>query len=63
MISLFGPVRITVPEHLDVDVSVFSLFAPTIESGSPGPLAADAPRLRVWGLTLFAPVLVQHRHS
>jgi len=61
VLSVFGPVKLTVPDSLDVDVSVLSIFAPTIESGTPEAIPAGAPRLRVLGLTLFAPVLVQHR--
>ena len=63
VVSVFGPVKITVPEQVDVDMGVISVFGPAIESGSPGSLAAAAPRLRVRGVSLFGPVLLQHRRS
>jgi hypothetical protein len=61
VLSLFGPVKLTVPEQVDADVSVLSIFAPTIHSGTRDAASEGAPRLRVLGATLFAPVLVQHR--
>jgi hypothetical protein len=61
--SVFGPVKVTVPEQVDVDVSVVSIFAPAVERGSPGPRGAAAPRLRVRGASIFGPLLVQHRRS
>jgi len=63
VVSVFGPVKITVPEQVEVDMSVISVFAPTIESGSPDSLPSAAPRLRVRGFSLFGPVLLQHRRS
>jgi uncharacterized protein DUF1707 len=63
VLSLFGPVKVTVPEQVDVDMSVISIFSPTIESGSPDSLSPEAPSLRVRGLSLFGPVVLQHRRS
>ena len=59
--SIFGPVKLTVPDRLDVDVNVLSIFAPTIHSGGDGALAETGPRVRVVGLGLFAPVVLSHR--
>jgi DUF1707 SHOCT-like domain len=61
--SLFAPVQVTVPEHVDVDVSVVAIFAPVQERGSPGELAPAAPRVRVNGLSIFAPVFVRVERS
>ncbi len=63
IVSLFGPVGITVPEQVDVDMSVIAVFAPAIERGAPDALPASAPRPRVRGFSLFAPVLLQHKRS
>jgi hypothetical protein len=63
VLSLFGPVKLDVSEDVDVDVSVLSIFAPTIERGAPETVPAGAPRLRVIGLTLFAPIFVKHSGS
>jgi hypothetical protein len=61
--SVFGPVKLTVPEQLDVEMSVLSVFAPAIETGTRDAPPAGATCLRILGLTVFAPVLVQHRAS
>jgi len=63
VLSLFGPIAITVPEHLDVDLKVFTVLGPTIERGNPGELPAGAPRLRVLGASLFGPVFLNYRRS
>jgi hypothetical protein len=60
VVSLFGPVFVTVPEHVEVEASVFAVFAP-VQEGSAGDLPPYAPRLRIRGFSLFAPVFVQ-RH-
>jgi len=57
VLSLFGPVFVTVPEHVDVDTSVVSVFAPVRHDDS-GPVPPAAPRLRVRGLAFFAPLFV-----
>jgi Domain of unknown function (DUF1707) len=58
--SLFAPVFVTVPEHIEVESSVFALLAPVRES-STGDVPPNAPRVRVRGLSLFGPVFVQTR--
>jgi uncharacterized protein DUF1707/cell wall-active antibiotic response 4TMS protein YvqF len=61
VVSFFGPVFVTVPEHVEVEASVFAVFAP-VQEGSAGDLPPHAPRLRIRGFSLFAPVFVQpHR--
>lgn len=63
VLSLFAPVTVVVPEHVDVDFGVLGVFAPVDEQGSPGALAPAAPRLRVSGVSLFAPVFLRYRRS
>ncbi|HEU5216979.1 MAG TPA: DUF1707 domain-containing protein [Gaiellaceae bacterium] len=59
--SIFAPVFVTVPEHVDVDSSVIALLAP-VHQGSSGEVSPQAPRVRIRGLSLFGPVFVQsHR--
>jgi hypothetical protein len=61
VISLCGPVFVTVPEHVDVESSVVALLAPVHER-STGDVPPHAPRLRIRGLSLCGPVFVQpHR--
>ena len=61
IVSLFAPVFVTVPEHVDVDSSVVAMLAP-VQEDSPGEVPPNAPRLRLRGLSLFGPVFVQsHR--
>jgi hypothetical protein len=62
VVSAFAPVFVTVPEHIDVDTSVFAVFAP-VEEGAAGDPPPGAPRLRIRGLSLFGPVFVQARRS
>jgi uncharacterized protein DUF1707 len=62
VISAFAPVFVTVPEHIDVETSVFAVFAP-VQEGSTGDVPPGAPRLHVRGLSLFGPVFVQVRRS
>ena len=59
--SLFAPVFVTVPEHIEVESSVVALLAPVRES-STGDVPPNAPRVRVRGLSVFGPVFVQTRH-
>jgi hypothetical protein len=63
LFSVFAPVTITVPEHVDVDTSVAAIFAPVQERGSAGELVPAAPRVRVNGLSVFAPVFVTVKPS
>jgi hypothetical protein len=59
--SLFAPVFVTVPEHVEVESSVVSVFGP-VHEGSAGDVPPHAPRLRIRGLSVFGPVFVQtHR--
>ena len=61
--SLFAPVNVTAPEHVDVQLSAFGIFAPVRELGLPGELPPSAPRVRVNGVSLFAPVFVSFKPS
>jgi hypothetical protein len=61
-ISLFGPLFVTVPEHVDVDTTVLALFAPVREADT-SDLSPGAPRLRIRGASLFAPVFVNVARS
>ena len=56
--SVFAPVFVTVPEHIEVESSVVALLAPVRES-STGDVPPNAPRVRVRGFSLFGPVFVQ----
>jgi len=60
LLSVFAPVTITVPEHVEVETYVLPIFAPLRESGEPGTLPPAAPRVRVVGLSVFAPVFVKY---
>jgi hypothetical protein len=61
--SLFAPVNVTAPEHVDVQLDAFALFAPVRELGSPGDLVPSAPRVRINGVSLFAPIFVNFKRS
>ena len=56
--SLFAPVLVTVPEHIEVESSVIALLAPVREA-STGDVPPNAPRVRVRGLSVFGPVIIQ----
>ena len=56
--SLFAPVFVTVPKHVEVEASVVAVFGP-VQEGSTGDVPPNAPRLRVRGLSLFGPVFVK----
>jgi hypothetical protein len=56
--SLFAPISVNVPEHVDVDSSVLGLLAPARETVS-GDVPPHAPRLRIRGIAFCGPVLVQ----
>lgn len=58
--SLFAPVFVTVPEHIEVESSIVGLFAP-VHEGSTGDVPPSAPRVRVRGFSLFGPVFLQTR--
>jgi Domain of unknown function (DUF1707) len=58
--TVFAPLFVTVPEHIEVESSIVSVFAPTHE-GSTGDVPPNAPRVRIRGLTLFGPVFIQSR--
>jgi DUF1707 SHOCT-like domain len=56
--SLFAPVFVTVPEHIDVESSIVAVLAPVQES-APGDVPPNAPRVRIRGFSLFGPVFIQ----
>src|SRR5439155_19491820 len=49
VLSLFAPVFVTVPEHVEVESSVVAIFGP-VHEGSTGDVPPQAPRLRIRGL-------------
>jgi len=59
--SIFAPVTVTAPAHVDVDSAVVSIFAPFRELGSPGEVRPAAPRVRINGVTLFAPFFLRYK--
>jgi hypothetical protein len=63
VVSAFAPVFVTVPEHIDIETSVFAVFAPVQEGAAGDDVPPGAPRLRIRGLSLFGPVFVQVRRS
>jgi hypothetical protein len=63
VVSVFGPVFVTVPEHVEVETGVISLLGPVHEEGSPGTLGPSSPRLRVNGVSVFGPIFVKYRRS
>jgi hypothetical protein len=60
VVSLFAPVFVTLPEHVEVDSSVVPLLAPVHESVG-GEVPPQAPRVRVRGVSFCGPVFVQSR--
>ena len=60
--SLFAPVFVTVPEHIEVDSSIVALLAPVQESPA-GDVPPHAPRVRIRGVCVFGPVFIQSRRS
>jgi hypothetical protein len=58
VVSLFAPVFVTVPEHIDVEASVVALLAP-MQEGSVGDVPPHAPRVRIRGVSFCGPVVVQ----
>jgi hypothetical protein len=63
IVGVFAPVTIVVPRHVEVETFVLPVFAPVREIGEPGDLAPAAPRVRVVGVSVFAPVLVRYQDS
>jgi hypothetical protein len=63
ILGVFAPVTIVVPRHVDVDTLLLPVFAPIRESGSAGDLPPGAPRVRIVGLAVFAPVVVRYGDS
>jgi hypothetical protein len=58
VVSLFAPVVVTVPEHIEVESSVVALLAP-VHEGSVGDVPPHAPRVRIRGVSFCGPVFVQ----
>ena len=63
VLSIFAPVNVTAPPALDLETSVISIFAPLQERGEMSAPGAHAPRIRINGLALFAPVFVKYGRS
>jgi len=60
--SLFAPVFVTLPEHVEVDSSVVAVLAP-VQEGSAGDVPPHAPSVRIRGVSFFGPVFIQSRRS
>jgi uncharacterized protein DUF1707 len=60
--SLFAPVFVTLPEHIEVEASVVALLAPVQESAARD-VPPQAPRVRIRGLSFCGPVFIQSRRS
>jgi hypothetical protein len=58
VVSLFAPVVVTVPEHIDVEASVVALLAP-VQDGSSADVPPHAPKVRIRGVSFCGPVFVQ----
>jgi hypothetical protein len=63
VLSIFAPVNVTAPPQLDLETSVLAIFAPIHERGETAAPARGAPRVRINGLALFAPVFVRYGRS
>jgi len=63
VLSVFAPVNITAPPRADLELNVFTLFAPVLERGDEHVPAPGGPRIRVRGLALFGPVFVKYARS
>jgi hypothetical protein len=63
ILSLFAPVNITVPPEVDLDTSVITVFAPLQARGQTAAPSPHAPRIRIDGVALFAPVFVKYGRS
>jgi hypothetical protein len=60
--SLFAPVFVTLPEHIDVESSIVALLAP-VQERAPGDVPPNAPRVRIRGVSFCGPVFVQSSRS
>jgi hypothetical protein len=58
--SVFAPVSVTAPREVDVETDVTTVFGPVIERGEGEAPVPGGPRIRITGLSLFAPVFVKH---
>jgi uncharacterized protein DUF1707 len=63
VLSFFAPVTVTVPPQIELETGVISIFAPLQERGTTAAPAPGAPRIRLNGLTIFAPVFVKYGRS
>jgi len=60
--SLFAPVFVTLPEHVDVESSIVALLAP-VQDRAPGDVPPNAPRVRIRGVSFCGPVFIQSSRS
>jgi hypothetical protein len=60
--SLFAPVSVTLPEHVEVESSVVALLAP-VQEGPAGEIPPQAPSVRIRGVSFCGPVFIQSRRS
>src|ERR1700745_1033509 len=60
--SLFAPVFVTLPEHIDVESSIVALLAP-VQERAPEDVPPNAPRVRIRGVSFCGPVFVQSSRS
>jgi hypothetical protein len=58
--SVFAPVSVTAPREIAVETEVTTVFGPLIERGEERAPLPGAPRIRITGLSVFAPVFVKH---
>ena len=63
VLSIFAPVNVTVPSGVELETSVLAVFAPIRDLGDSGPLTPSAPRVRINGVSIFAPLFVKHGRS
>jgi len=60
--SLFAPVFVTLPEHVDVESSIVALLAPVLDR-APGDVPPNALRVRIRGMSFCGPVFIQSSRS
>jgi hypothetical protein len=60
--SLFAPVSVTLPEHVEVESSVVALLAP-VQEGPAGEIPPQAPSVRIRGVSFCVPVFIQSLRS
>jgi len=63
VLSIFAPVNVTAPPQVDLETNVLAIFAPIQERGESAAPSPHAPRIRINGLALFAPVFVKFWRS